>query len=522
MPVSQLRRSTLVDVVDAAAARTPDLRVHLDRPLDAFPEIGTSLDYAQVATWGRRMAAGLHQAGVRAGQRVAILKSNHLDTYLLTYAAMRLGAVPALLSPELSPGTARVLLETVEPDALVTDAAVVERKALRGVALGDHANLLISIGDGVAGALPLALDAPEVPAAVIRAPEAAVLVTHTSGTTDIPKLAIQSNRTLAANWAAIPAWARVLRLHETVGAHLAFPHIRVVTGLTSLMAIGWSLVVVSDPDPAHVDAVFSEHRPGVIETFPNVFMLWEKLLESPTRPLSSARLFFNTFDAMHPRTLRALLDGSARRSPLHIQQYGQTETGPITTRLYTRKLARHADGRCVGHAIPGFSRFRILDDGAGSRRKGTGEIVVRSKSLVIGYLGRPAYYAGNFRRGWWRMTDVGRRSRWGCLHLHDREIDESARAESLLALEDLLLQRLPALLEVAFVPLADGSITPLVCTRDDAPLDLRGWAEATADFPLLDPPHQCGWEAVPRTATWKVRRVEARRLLQRGELPAIA
>lgn len=517
----ELRRSTLVDVVDAAAARTPDLRIHLDRPLCAFPEMGTTLDYAQVVECGRRVAAGLHLAGVRAGQRVAVLKSNHLDTYLLTYAAMRLGAVPVLLSPELAPDTARLLLETVQPEALVTDSEVVERKALRRVALPDQANLLISIGDGVAGAQPLALDAPAVPADVIRAAEAPVLITHTSGTTDIPKLAIQSNRSLAANWSAIPVWAKALRLHETVGAHLAFPHIRVVTGLTSLMAMGWSLVVVTDPDPGHVDAVFSEYRPGVIETFPNVFMLWEGLLDSPTRPLSSARLFFNTFDAMHPRTMRALLDGSARRSPLYIQQYGQTETGPITTRLYTRALARHADGRCVGHAIPGFSRFRILDGGAGSRREGVGEIVARSKSLVIGYQGRPAFYAGNFRRGWWRMTDVGRRSRWGCLHLHDREIDESARAESLLALEDLLLQRLPALLEVAFVPLADNSITPIACTRDDAPLDVRAWVEATKDFPLLNPPHQCGWEAVPRTATWKVRRVEARRLLQRGELPAV-
>ncbi|HMI81717.1 MAG TPA: AMP-binding protein, partial [Solirubrobacterales bacterium] len=275
MPATELRRSTLVDVVDAAAVQAPSLRIHLDRPLYAFPELGDGLSYAQVAECGRRLAAGLHRAGVRAGQRVAVVKRNHLDTYLLTYAAMRLGAVPALISPELAPASARVLLETLAPDALVTDAAVAEHKALRGVALHDHADLLISVGDGVRGAEPLELDAPEPPAAVIRAPEAAVLVTHTSGTTDIPKLAVQSNRSLAANWSAIPVWAKALRLRETVGAHLAFPHIRVVTGLTSLLAMRWQLVVVTDPDPAHVDAVFSAHRPGVVETFPNVFMLWE-------------------------------------------------------------------------------------------------------------------------------------------------------------------------------------------------------------------------------------------------------
>jgi len=516
-----LRRSTLVDVVDEAASRTPELLVHLDRPLYAFPEIGTSLSYAQVAHSGKRLAAALHHAGVRSGSRVAILKSNHLDTYLLTYAAMRIGAVPALISPELSPGTAESLLEALRPDALVTDAAVVKEKALRGSSPGDYAELLISVGDGVAGAAPLDLDAPEARMEVIRDLDAPVLITHTSGTTGTPKFAVQSNRTLAANWAAIPAWAKMLRLRETVGAHLAFPHIRVVTGFTSLMAMRWSLVVVTDPTPSHVDAVFSEYRPGVIETFPNVFILWESLLESPTRPLSTARLFFNTFDAMHPRTMRALLDGSSRKNPLYIQQYGQTETGPITTRFYTRKLVRHADGRCVGHAVPGFSRFRILADGRGGRREGAGEIVVRSKSLVIDYLGRSQQYAENFRDGWWRMTDLGWRSRWGCLHLHDREIDATDRAESLLALEDLLMQRLPGMLEGVFIPRADGTITPVVCMREDQPLDLRSWSEATRDFPLLSQPHQCSWGTVPRTATWKVQRVRARQLLERGELPSL-
>jgi acyl-coenzyme A synthetase/AMP-(fatty) acid ligase len=522
-PTPTLRRSTLVDVVDEAAANAPELLVHLDRPLDAFPDDGTTLTYAQLAERGRRLAAGLHAAGVRRGSRVAIVKRNHLDIYLLTYAAMRLGAVPALISPELSPEIAGQLLGLLDLDVVVSDRVVCEEKALRGLPLTDLAPTVLSVGEAVHGALPLQLDAPEAPAEVVRELDARVLITHTSGTTDVPKLAVQSNRTLAANWAAIPVWARVLGLRERVGIHLAFPHIRVVTGFTSLMAMRWSLVVITDPAPSNVDAVFCEYRPGVVETFPNTFMLWESLLASPSRPLGGARLFCNTFDAMHPRTMRALLDGSSRRNALYIQLYGQTETGPITTRFYTRGLARRADGRCVGHAVPGLSRFRIVPTAHGrARRTGAGEIQVRSKSLVLDYVGRSALHAANFRDGWWRMTDIGWRSRYGCLHLHDREIDETDSTESLLALEDVLLARMHDVLEGVLVPLGDGTITPIVCTHEDAPLNLSSWSSATADFPALNPPHHCRWGDIPRTATWKVRRGEARRMLERGSVSVAA
>jgi acyl-coenzyme A synthetase/AMP-(fatty) acid ligase len=517
------RVKTLPEIVDRAAVEGADVPLHFDRPLDAFPERGCTLTYAQAATCGRRLADGLRLAGVRRGERVAIVKRNHFDTYLLTYAAMRIGAVPALISPELDPAVARELLLTLGAPLLVTDPEVCAGKALRGVALEEVSRLALSIGGHVAGAVPLELDAPHTPPAELPAPDSPALITHTSGTTDVPKLALQSHRTLAANWSMVAAWFKLLRVRETVGVHLPFPHIRMVTGITSILLMRWSLVALTDPTPGNVDAVFSEHRPGVIETFPNTFILWEQLLASPARPLSSARWFLSTFDAMHPRTLEALLEGSSHRRAAYAQLYGQTETGPITWRIYTRRLARHADGRCVGYSFPAFSRVRIAPRAEGNGLAGrAGDILVRSPALVLGYVGRESHYHSNFREGWWRMTDIGHRSRWGCLHLHDREIDSTSSAASLLALEDVLLRRMPDLLEGVLVPTAGGELAPILCTREDAPLDLARWSAAIADLPTMAAPRHCRWEDVPQTATWKVRRVEARRLLERGELRTLA
>src|SRR5436190_23083357 len=106
--------------------------------------------------------------------------------------------------------------------------------------------------------------------------------------------------------------------------------------MAHLLQMGWPLVVLTDPDPGQAEAVLSEHRPGVIETFPNTFILWERLASAPSHPFRNVRWFLNTFDAMHPRTRNELLESSSRRVAAYIQMYGQTETGPITLRFYLR------------------------------------------------------------------------------------------------------------------------------------------------------------------------------------------
>lgn len=517
------RLATLVDIVDDAATASGDIRLYLDRPLDVTHDERTVLTYSDLAQIGRQISAGLHAAGVRRGDRVAVVKSNHVDIFLIAYAAMRIGAIPALISPELEPSVTSELLDTLGHPTLLTDAAVIEHKALRGLDVGALSPCPLVVGEVVPpGTSALALDAPTPDPAVVVGPDEPVLITHTSGTTGVPKLAIQSHRTLDANWSTVAVWAKVLSVRERAGVYLSFPHIRVVTGVASLLLMRWSLVIVTDPDPAHVDAVFAEYKPGVIETFPNTYILWERLLSSSSRPFANARFFLNTFDAMHPRTLQALLSGSSRRGATYLQLYGQTETGPITARFYPRRLAAHAHGRCVGYPLVGFSRFRIAPR-PHEHHAGGGDIVVRSKALVLGYVGGERQYAENFRDGWWRMTDIGERTRWGCLHLRDREIDETDHTSSVLALEDRLLNRLGDLTEVVLLPTGDGKLAPVVCTRNDASLDLGAWTAATTDVrATLLPPSHCRWEDVPHTATWKVRRVEARRQLERNELPTIA
>ena len=207
---------------------------------------------------------------------------------------------------------------------------------------------------------------------------------------------------------------------------------------------------------------------------------------------------------------------SRRRRAIYFQAYGQTETGPVTVRPYTRRLARKADGRCVGYPVPGLTKVRIK-----RRRRRFAPIEARSKGLGISYLGQEERFSAQIRDGWWNMQDVGRRGRWGCVHLLDRVVDKIDELDSLLKVEDTVLSRDHQLTELVLVRLPEG-LQPVVCTRHDHRVDRTAWADAVRDQPAMLEPLHCRWADLPTTATWKVRRIELRRLLEMGGLHTLA
>jgi acyl-coenzyme A synthetase/AMP-(fatty) acid ligase len=511
-----LRRGAhLAHVADHAAARTPLVPIRLDRPLDLYPAAGTHLDYATLAELTRRCADSLASLGVGRGDRVAVVKRNHLDIFVLACAASRLGAVPALISNVVPPEAARALLEELRPAALITDEETLEEGALRGDAASGLADRTYLAGDEriwSAGSSETQRE-PHVPSGL----DEMELITHTSGTTGTPKLVVQTVETIDATVGLSVSIPRLLRIDETVGACLSFCHIRTNTGLIGLLLTGLPLVVATDPDPASVADLFARTRPGIVESYPNVYITWERLADHPKRPFANVRWFLSTFDAAHPRTIRRLLDASDRRFALYLQMYGQTETGPVTMRPYTRRTADRADGRCVGYPAPGFSKVRVR-----AGRDGPGRIVARTKGRTPGYLRDGKVVPANVVDGWWEMTDVGERGRWGCLHVLDREVDRTDGVESLLRAEDLLLERLDQATEVVLIPRPGAIPLAVVCTHGNEPLAAGAWEEATRDLPAFDGPVHMPWDEVPHTQTWKVRRSALRELLAARVTPSVS
>jgi acyl-coenzyme A synthetase/AMP-(fatty) acid ligase len=243
-------------------------------------------------------------------------------------------------------------------------------------------------------------------------------------------------------------------------------------------------------------------------------MAWEGLADDPRKPFASVKYFSSTFDAIHPRTISRLVNSSERRAPLFFQIYGQSEVGPAIGRPYFRKSAHRMNGRCVGYPMPGGPRVRVVSrDGKPASEKNPGSIEVRWDGLAKTYFGEQERFDETMD-GTWRLTgDVGYRTRLGCLHMLDREVDMIPGVRSNLEIEDVVISRLPELSELVVIQGPESEPIPVICTSKDQPMDLDRWRAAVADFPQLADPIRIPLTQLPRTATLKVRRIELSRLL---------
>lgn len=500
-------------VPEMAAARNRSTMLTLDHDLDALPKVGRRLTVGELAGHVDDLAGRLRAAGVRPGEHVVICKAANFDVWVLATATARLGAVPVMLSHHLDGATIWALLGRLDRPHLLADAERLD--ALAGMPVTDRTRRVISVTGSRPGAESLPERAGSTPVQpVFQGLDEPALITHTSGTTGLPKLVVHTPRTMRTRLRPQLVFLALMRKRETVAIHIPFGHSRNFAAMALCLSRAMPVLLVNDPDPDRVARFFARHQPGLIEALPNSFLAWEELTSDPRQPFASVRYFSSTFDAIHPRTISRLLESSRRRAPLFFQIYGQSEVGPAIARPYFRRSALRMDGRCVGYPMPGGPRVRVVSrNGRRPSKANPGFIEVRWKGLLHAYLGEQDQYDANLHDGWWRMGDVGYRTRLGCLHMLDREVDVIHGVGSTLEVEDLVMSRLAELDELVVVPGPGSEPVPVICTTRDEPLDPGRWRAAVADFPQLADPIQIPLAELPRTATLKVQRIELSRRL---------
>src|SRR5712692_5804342 len=84
---------TLTEVMERRAALTPDAQY--------FHVYGETVTYARLWAQSGRYAGGLAQAGVRPGDRVALIYPTCAEFFYTFFGALRLGAIPVPLYPTL-------------------------------------------------------------------------------------------------------------------------------------------------------------------------------------------------------------------------------------------------------------------------------------------------------------------------------------------------------------------------------------------------------------------------------------
>lgn len=517
------------EVWHVAADRNPTQQLILQRAPDTAADDRTTYTFADWAALVDDAAGWLFAAGVRPWDRVAIMKANHPDVTVLGSAAARIGAIPAQLAWNHAPDVAQTLLERLERPFLITDTARLESCGLDEDALARLTKATICVdGDGDRDDV-ITLDSlrGSAPAPVrMREMNEPMVITHTSGTTGVPKLAMHSGETLhALTHVETERWPLVGGRRDDVVAFCdPWFHQRVVTAMFALATITPKFIAMSEPLDDSVAELLAAHAPTIVETLPNIYLAWERLTRDPRPMFSNVRVYINSFDAIHTRTIRTFLNASKRRVPVWIQSWSQTENGVLVMRPYTRLAVRRRGRRPpptqrLGWPLPGVAKMRATDPQTG-RPVAAGEvglIEIRQAGRCLAYVGEQHRHDNKCDGLWWNTGDLGIISRIGSVRLIDREVDRIPGASG-LELEDVLLDRLPATTEVVVLSRLDALPVPVLSTEGDVPVQPAEWTRATRDLPPLAPPVHVRWDEFPRTATWKIRRVALREQLF-GERP---
>ncbi|MER7758938.1 class I adenylate-forming enzyme family protein [Streptomyces sp. NPDC097619] len=506
-------------------AGVPGAEWHLDRPFDIAPQGGRAYDSTSLARLVADMSGRLYAAGLRRGDRLAIVKENHLDTILLAAAAGRIGALPAMITSTFNAATLAKMMPRLEPKILIASHSVLAAAQRDGISITGPDTRVIAI-DGDAEEIPGAVSLSEfagadVPVPNLRPHSDPMLCTHTSGTTGVPKFVVHSPNTLIGVLSKLETMRIPFlstRPDDVIASCIAFVHSRAVTWTFAQFALPpKKAVILGGSDPDTVVETLSRHRPTTLEACPNIFQRWERLPSLHPELFTNVRAYLSTFDAIHPSTIRTFMAATNRRAPVWGQSWGQSEVGPATLAVYSKRTVMRPSGskdpftNSVGRPIPFVTQIRVVDPDTRKPlpRGERGLVLIRTKGRCLTYLGEHERHQEKDWDGWWNTGDIGIHTRTGNLHVLDREVDVIPGTSG-IELESLLLERLDDVTEAIVLGNPGGLPVPVLSTHDGKPLDPAVWARATADLPALEEPRVIPWEDFPRTGTWKVRRFDLR------------
>jgi acyl-CoA synthetase (AMP-forming)/AMP-acid ligase II len=440
---------------DLAASLIEMLRATVDKYSTneaVFEAGGERIDYQQLWDRSARVAGGLRDLGVGAGDRVAIRLGNGLDWCLAFWGIQMVGAIAVPVNTRFAEPEVKYVVEdsgsryVFEPGAALPDGAPVVVEGLKQ---------------------------PDVAA-----------IFYTSGTTGFPKGAMTTHEGFLSN---IETCRRIVPLDFDGGSRtLVSVPLFHVTGCNSQFLVtcagGGATVIMPAFNVQEFLRLIIDERIDSLTSVPAVYWL---ALNQPNfkdvDTLGVKRLGYGGAPIAPDLVLRILeAFPNARVS----NGFGLTETSSVATFLPHEYSPLRPE--TVGFAAP-VDDLKL--DAPGS---GEGELLIRGPNVVPGYWNKPEATADTFVHNWLRTGDMARIDGEGFVQILDRKKDMVNRGgENVYCCEvENALAAHPAVYEVAVLGVPDSmmgeKVGAVIVTKPGTHADAReivGFArDRLADF----------------------------------------
>jgi len=409
------------------------------------------LTYSEFKERAHPLAKALEDAGLSAGDRASIIMTNQSKWLISAYAVLLAGGVLVPLDYKLTPDEQWQLLKHSGATVLITEYPIWRQL---GASAG-RANVQTVLVTEAPPNADLA-DARRweefrgngEPVFVPRARKETACIVYSSGTGGRPKGCMMTHENYLEQCVALtslyPFWPGVRYLSILPTNHA----IDFMVGFFGPFTCGAAVVHLRTLRPEYVREAFPKYKITYVSLVPLVLKNLQKGLQArfdalppgkrkvfnllvainkavtKSRPrLSISRLLLNQVHEAFGGELRAIIVGGAFTEPQTLQffyelgipvanGYGLTEAGTAIT-VNDLKPFR-AD--TVGKPLPGME-VRIVNPAS----DGVGEVAVRSKTVMAGYLNDPELTAETIVDGWLMTGDLGKFDGHGHLQLSGRK-----------------------------------------------------------------------------------------------------
>ena len=432
---------TLYEALAATARRVPDAV--------AWEFFGTRSDYRTLLAEVDRCAAALAGEGLKAGDRFLISMPTSPPGVIAFYAAIRIGALPALIHPlSTAPEITHYLDATGARIALTLDAfygplaAAAPRKPLEKIVVAripDYLSPLKKLGFWLTKGRKIAAVpadprvrrwAPLMAAASGEAPIAAAstndpaAILFSGGTTGRPKGIVLSHRNFIAEGMGCAAWCAMDETDAILAILPIFHGFGLGVCVNAAFMAGGKSILVPQFSAEIVAGLLRSARPNVLVGVPTLFDALSKDPSLASADLSCLTACFCGADTL-PRAVKERFEklvaergGTVRL----LEGYGLTEA---VSGIMAMPMGEYREGS-IGIPFPDMLAKICAPGTTDEVAAGEeGEICIAGPAVMIGYLDDPEANAETLRahadgRIWLHTGDLGRRDADGFFYFSVR------------------------------------------------------------------------------------------------------
>ena len=426
--------------------------------LEAVTDYGTSntLTYAQLAEHVAKLHLLFEQAGIKEGDKIAVMGKNNANWVSAFLATITYGAIIVPILQDFKANDAIHIINHSESKLLFItdliweniDAEQVEN--LKAVISLNTMDMIISrlpmdqavdkmtIEELFAGRYPHGFGKEDV-VYVERSNAELASINYTSGTTGFSKGVMIPANALAGNI----VFALTTKLVYPGCRHVAFLPLAHAYGcafdfLACLAAGGHTYLIGRTPSAKILLKAFSEVKPTVILSVPLILekiykkMIQPQISKSPVSWVLKMPLLDQVVLGKIREKLMSAFGGEFSQiiiggAPLNAEVeaflrrikfpitigYGMTETAPLISFTPWQEFRTQS----CGQVLKGFMEARIADANA----EGVGEIQVRGEHVMVGYYKNEEATAQSFTEdGWLRTGDLGLMDEDGFIYIKGR------------------------------------------------------------------------------------------------------